>query len=290
MQGAVGILFLVTICISFAPTNAVAPKVLTAAEKKQIVDTHNFIRSIVAAREGIKNLAIFEWSDTAGGIAGGYLSDNECSVRSHNRNTQGHGENLSWGPRTLNGNICNWYNEYKHWAEQHRRGACCQGSFSKYGHVSAQLWESTSKVGCGWCTSGDALYRTTLLCNYHRSGNYQGRKAYSFDLANPGGCMTDADCPPSGLSTHKYCDRSYFSDGGLCSATPNSDVGPKSPISEWSDFYSDSYNYCKSYTKAAPVAGTQSPNEGATGISGASSLRATSGFIALVMCLSFMSM
>ena len=172
--------------------NAVTPMsstALTADEKRRILAAHNAVR----AAEGA-SLPDMQWDDTLAANSQNYASKCLFGHSSWTNNVYtypgGYGENLWMGTSgTVESGVGGWYDEKPYYSWEY---PCCGGNFSDYGHYTQLVWESTTKVGCGYffCSGTILIYDNTgaqtgstsnqgiLVCQYSLPGNSPGQYPY----------------------------------------------------------------------------------------------------------------
>jgi len=143
---------------------------LNAAQAKEMTDRHNYWRAAL----GIRPLV---WSDEVAQYAQAWaneLAASSCKLI-HRRKGK-YGENLFWasGMKITPSFVTDdWASEREYF--NHKTQKCASGEVC--GHYTQQIWEQTTKVGCGMakCSNGAEIW----VCNYDPAGNYVGEKVYT---------------------------------------------------------------------------------------------------------------
>lgn len=143
--------------------------VLSSAEKRQIIDTHNYWRGDVGVYEKVR------WSDKLAQVAERWaraLKRKGCGFAHSPDNP--HGENLFKGTTGYYSPI----DVVNAWAEEkafydYDRNECTPGEMC--GHYTQVVWRSTREVGCAkiQCDGMDIW-----VCEYDPPGNWIGQKPY----------------------------------------------------------------------------------------------------------------
>ncbi|GAV27995.1 hypothetical protein PMKS-001463 [Pichia membranifaciens] len=123
----------------------------------QILAEHNAKRAL----HGVSNLS---WDDTLASYAQNYADSYDCSGTLTHSGGQ-YGENLALG-YTTTGSVDAWYSE----GNGYNYGSGC----SVYDHFTQVIWESTTKVGCGF-KQCDSYWGTYIICSYDPAGNFVGK-------------------------------------------------------------------------------------------------------------------
>ncbi|KAK3844491.1 MAG: PR-1 protein [Linnemannia gamsii] len=133
-----------------------AKGVLSAAEQKSILDTHNKYR----ARHGAKPL---KWNAKAAQFGDNWIQ--QCQFK-HSGGK--YGENLAAGYKNFKTGIDAWYNEVSKYNYKN------PGFSMATGHFTQVVWKGTKSVGCAkkFCPGSNW---TIYICNYDPPGNYQGQ-------------------------------------------------------------------------------------------------------------------
>ncbi|KAG0225122.1 hypothetical protein BGW42_004635 [Actinomortierella wolfii] len=135
-------------------------KVKITAEQQQILNDHNYYRSLHGAPP-------LTWND--GAAYHGYNHIQACEFR--HSGSREFGENLAAGYQSFSQAIAAWYNEVNKY-DYNRPG------FSgATGHFTQVVWRSTTSVGCAkkYCGSW-----TIYICNYSPPGNIVGNNGQYF--------------------------------------------------------------------------------------------------------------
>ncbi|OAQ32826.1 PR-1-like protein [Linnemannia elongata AG-77] len=138
------------------PGSIVKRDVLSAAEQKIILDTHNKYR----ARHGAPALT---WNAQAAAFGNNWIQ--ACQFK-HSGGK--YGENLAAGYKDFKTGIDAWYNEVSKY--NYNR----PGFSMATGHFTQVVWKNTKSVGCAkkFCPGSNW---TIYICNYDPPGNYQGQ-------------------------------------------------------------------------------------------------------------------
>ncbi|KAG9066657.1 hypothetical protein KI688_012565 [Linnemannia hyalina] len=134
---------------------AAKTNVLSAAEQKSILDTHNKYR----ARHGAKPL---KWNTKAAAFG-----DNWIQACQFKHSGGKYGENLAAGYKNFKTGIDAWYNEVSKYNYKN------PGFSMATGHFTQVVWKGSKTVGCAkkFCPGSNW---TIYICNYDPPGNYQG--------------------------------------------------------------------------------------------------------------------
>lgn len=141
---------------SSATTSAAAATAGSDFES-QILNEHNVKRAL----HGVPNLS---WDATLASYAQAYADKYDCSGTLTHSGGQ-YGENLALG-YTITGSVDAWYSE----GDNYNYGSAC----SVYDHFTQVVWESTTKVGCGYKKCDD-YWGTYIICSYDPAGNFVGQ-------------------------------------------------------------------------------------------------------------------
>lgn len=123
----------------------------------QILAEHN-------AKRALHGVASLSWDDTLASYAQNYADSYDCSGTLTHSGGQ-YGENLALG-YTTTGSVDAWYSE----GNGYDYGSGC----SVYDHFTQVIWESTTKVGCGF-KQCDSYWGTYIICSYDPAGNFVGK-------------------------------------------------------------------------------------------------------------------
>ena len=134
------------------------------------LDVHNAARAEVG-------VAPLTWDDALAKEAEAYAQELARRHRfEHDRDRNGHGENLYWYSASTNTPMSNasksWYDEI----EVYRYRKCCGPNFSETGHYTQMVWHSTTAVGIGVAVSSRG--ETYVVARYNPTGNWQGEYPY----------------------------------------------------------------------------------------------------------------
>ncbi|XP_061185018.1 cysteine-rich venom protein Mr30-like [Saccostrea echinata] len=140
---------------------------VSEAEKKEIVDVHNLLRSQVdpPARDMMK----MSWDDDVALVAQKWA---ENCVLNHDGNYQrripgrfSSGQNLAWG-----GGRMTWNTTVYLWHSEVSKFTFGGPNTAEIGHYTQVVWSSSIKVGCGYayCQTNAVHY---YVCNYSPAGN-----------------------------------------------------------------------------------------------------------------------
>ena len=144
------------------------------AEAQSALEFHNNVRDDVGAPalQWSADLSVFaqKWAD--------HLADGGCNLQHRPMNgewAQQYGENLFWGSgRYFDATEAakSWYGEKKDF----RYGALTESNWSRVGHYTQMVWNTTTQVGMGaaQCRNGAWI----IVANYSPRGNYIGVKPY----------------------------------------------------------------------------------------------------------------
>eukprot|EP01083_Nonionella_stella_P193286 714033_1 len=170
---------------------------LTDAEKQEILDQHNELRSQAAKRIGASDMQVMAWSSELENFAVDYLDSSSCTFE-HSGGP--YGENLAVGNfRNISRVVDLWYSEEALWISSNSATCCTPGT----GHYTQVIWANSNAIGCASCNS-------VYICEYRNPGNFIGR---------PPSIVGQTECSacPDSLS---MCDRS-FGGFGLCTDSEN---------------------------------------------------------------------
>ncbi|XP_031631725.1 venom allergen 5 [Contarinia nasturtii] len=160
---------------------------ITEAQKYEILDTHNRLRSQVAqgqiaGQPSAQNMREMQWDDELALRAQQWA--NECYFehdpsRYTNRFTMGQNLAIVWSTApltnyvTFSSRIQNWFNEVQKYAWGDRWSP-------KTGHYSQLVWGDTNLVGCGFSYYQEgARFNKLWVCNYGPGGNVVGHQPYA---------------------------------------------------------------------------------------------------------------
>ena len=134
------------------------------------LDVHNAARAEVG-------VAPLTWDDALAKEAEAYAQELARRHRfEHDRDRNGHGENLYWYSASTNTPMSNasksWYDEI----EVYRYRKCGGPNFSETGHYTQMVWHSTTAVGIGVAVSSKG--ETYVVARYNPTGNWQGEYPY----------------------------------------------------------------------------------------------------------------
>lgn len=161
--------FLVMCLLAFQPEGA-AQSLSVNNDLQGALDVHNAARAEVG-------VAPLTWDDALAQEAEAYAQELARRHRfEHDRNRNGHGENLYWYSATTNTPMSDasksWYDEI----EVYRYRRCCGPNFSETGHYTQMIWHSTTAVGIGVAVSSRG--ETYVVARYNPTGNWQGEYPY----------------------------------------------------------------------------------------------------------------
>ena len=155
--------------LAFQPEGA-AQSLSVNNDLQGALDVHNAARAEVG-------VAPLTWDDALAQEAEAYAQELARRHRfEHDRNRNGHGENLYWYSATTNTPMSDasksWYDEI----EVYRYRRCCGPNFSETGHYTQMIWHSTTAVGIGVAVSSRG--ETYVVARYNPTGNWQGEYPY----------------------------------------------------------------------------------------------------------------
>jgi uncharacterized protein YkwD len=140
---------------------------LTAAQKKEFIDTHNKYRAEVGASP-------IEWDEDLANYAADWAVQKGlegCNMQ--HRPRDGYGENLYWSsgmPFSASGAVNSWGSEINDY-----HGEVVGQSNAVVGHYTQIVWKTTKRVGCAAFNCGSTVL---VVCNYDPPGNYVGQHPY----------------------------------------------------------------------------------------------------------------
>jgi hypothetical protein len=158
--------------------SAQTPYTLTPADKNQILDYHNKLRS------QYPGLLPFVWDDSLMNQAGTYAQG--CKFVHSSPGNPNYGENLAVNgasPQPTTFPFLAWKNQLDGWKAEDSSWDCMNNvcpSGVQCGHLTAMIWNGTTKVGCGVakCDPG-TIYSTFwsqyIVCQYAPPGNFGGQ-------------------------------------------------------------------------------------------------------------------
>lgn len=197
---------------------------LSAAEKKEVLDYHNRLRSRVAigstGQPPASDMQELQWDEELASVAQRHADQckfsHDCpDCRRVSRFKVG--QNLYQSFNTREGvkdwrkAIDSWYNEIDIFPVS----SVSRYSFShKTGHYSQMMWAQTSRVGCGVIQYRKGRFNARLYaCNYGETGNILRRPVYKIGRAcSSCPCATTCSndypglCAPTNSSNHACCD------------------------------------------------------------------------------------
>ncbi|XP_013094215.2 uncharacterized protein LOC106078030 [Biomphalaria glabrata] len=162
------------VCTGLAASYALTdPVILTAADIKAFLETHNLARKAV----GLKDLV---WNSTLSASSGTYGS--QCSWAHSLGN---YGENLYAGYPINTNHTALAASAVKSWvsekAVQDPPAWKCMTASPTCGHYTQVVWRTTTSVGCAaiHCPQTiNKLLANYVLCQYWPRGNYIGKAPY----------------------------------------------------------------------------------------------------------------
>jgi pathogenesis-related protein 1 len=173
------VIILAVLCLTFC--YAQNPYTLTTAEKDMFLNSHNAIRKAY-------NVPALTWNAQLASDSQAWAMQCKVSPLTHSAANGQYGENLAtWmgSPKpstafpwkTMDYHVVNgWYAEEQYW--NCKANTCPSGQMC--GHLTQQIWASTTEVGCGiaYCTatiSGKQWHVQNAVCRYKSPGNYVGQ-------------------------------------------------------------------------------------------------------------------
>ncbi|XP_031825716.2 venom allergen 3-like [Nomia melanderi] len=168
---------------------------LTDAERKGIVNLHNFLRLYVAAgketrgnpgpQPAARNMQTMSWDSELEQVAQRWA--NQCSFghdECRDVERYGVGQNVAQTSTTGQQNskptdlVMMWYNEVKDF-DRNEVNRLTTNNFSKVGHYTQLVWANSNKIGCGKIIFKSGQWNNFyLVCNYGPTGNYIGQPLY----------------------------------------------------------------------------------------------------------------
>ncbi|XP_053500090.1 peptidase inhibitor 16-like [Ictalurus furcatus] len=149
---------------------------LTVEEKEQILDLHNWYRSMVSPEAA--DMLHMTWDDGLGSVAQSYAD--KCIWEHNDEVKYKLGENLflTEGPLSINKSMAEWFHERKNY--DYGTNTCVSGMC---GHYTQIVWAKSSTIGCAshFCeTVQNTNFEsaTILVCNYYPQGNVGVEQPY----------------------------------------------------------------------------------------------------------------
>lgn len=187
---------------------------LSDAEKIEVVNAHNYFRSLIAMGNapnqiGATDMLEMVWSDEIA-VKAQYHADkcvfeHDTSADRATTNFPSVGQNLAYrasSSRSSSYNITNlvrmWYNEVLITTSQ---VTLSPFSFnSAIGHYTQVAWATSYALGCGFKKYLDTgSYRCQLTCNYGPAGNMISGRMYTGGTFSAAGCVHGASTQWPGL-------------------------------------------------------------------------------------------
>ena len=158
-----------TFLVLFAGTSlwAQSAKVLSGAERTEIISQHNQWRSKV----GVPDL---KWSDKLAEEARKWALQQAKQSCQMQHSSGPYGENIYWA--TFRSNpadvVDSWGSEIENYT--YRTNTCATNEVC--GHYTQIVWRNTTEVGCAvaQCRNGNYIW----MCMYNPPGNWSGQKPY----------------------------------------------------------------------------------------------------------------
>ena len=163
---------------------------LSAAEKKQIVDTHNFLRTKVYPAAASMQTIVWDtklekiaadWASQCKSDSGILLGHNPNRSKTYSTYV---GENIYASSSTTSANVVSavnmWFNEAKYF--NYSTNKCQAGQVC--GHYTQVVWAKTNKIGCARNYCKNVRFGMSIVCNYAPGGNFNNELPYVKGKAN----------------------------------------------------------------------------------------------------------